>query len=931
MEHSSDKAPRSTYLYYLIFFLIIGFIAFFWFAVFKKSLIHCNDGFDLWYPSIVTIRNTCRSVLSGGHLSLWSWTAGLGGDFLGNFNIFLDPFNYIASAFPLRYLDLGYGAATYARIFYAGLGMTAFLRYRFFSRSKCLIGGLSFAFCAFALWCMVHPQFLTAMVFFPFIILGVDRIDRERKPVMLIIFVALSLLTSVYFSYMTAVFTGIYLVVKFFYLDTERTVKTFFQRLIRFVIYILISLLIAAPSVLIMLRVLSQASTDSGVTISFFHTLKQYLMFIPVMLNGTQFFGNYSATAVGGIFIALVPAMFIAFRKKEYRLPIILFLVNVIFALSAFLCSMLNGFSYAVGRWFYSFAFFFIWAGLNAWEAKAEPDLDFVPKYRRGVLITGTVIIANVILAGLAGALNVTNLLITMVSVGFFALFALLFSAETPVFRHTDRIILAAVSLNLAVFWLLLWNPLTSAEYTNFIDLGTAEREYDRSMLREAANIEDDDFYRVDYIERIRRNGEYAIGTTFVANEQMYTDVPSVKCFLSYIDSDWRAFDEALCNNMNYYARVKSFGTDNRSRMNFLLGVKYFIATENNSGYAGYGSDLYGTGDLGNIYSYSHDPAIGYVYPYVFDENTFYNYFYTDREQILMQAAVVENSYDGNVPELEENALSLNTNELDYEIIETDGVDIQNGTLIVTKENGSFRIRVTDLENCELYLYFDELIRIPVDLDDLREAELGEDPGPLTLARFLLRNMTYHDDGDFVVTMRQGHISRQFRNAAGTSNQAVVAVRDYLSNLGYQESTPEAEISVTFNHPGTYTFDSLQLLTVDQSPFEEQASRLEANRLTITENRGDYLKGSVNTEGGFLYLSIPNSGGWSIYIDGEKADQLYRTNVGFIGTEMPAGEHTVELVYSPPGFRPVRFCTPVGIVLTAAVVILNRKRSQDKA
>ncbi len=92
---------------YTLVFLLVGLFAFFWLLVGRKTLVHVDDGFDQWYPLLVHLKRVCAGLFSGNGVASWSWTAGLGGDLIGNYySVFLDPFSYFAAAFPTRFLDI---------------------------------------------------------------------------------------------------------------------------------------------------------------------------------------------------------------------------------------------------------------------------------------------------------------------------------------------------------------------------------------------------------------------------------------------------------------------------------------------------------------------------------------------------------------------------------------------------------------------------------------------------------------------------------------------------------------------------------------------------------------------------------------------------------------------------------------------------------
>ena len=75
--------------------------------------------------------------------------------------------------------------------------------------------------------------------------------------------------------------------------------------------------------------------------------------------------------------------------------------------------------------------------------------------------------------------------------------------------------------------------------------------------------------------------------------------------------------------------------------------------------------------------------------------------------------------------------------------------------------------------------------------------------------------------------------------------------------------------------------------------------------------------------------SIPYDDGWSIYCDGEQMETLILLD-GFLGADLPAGEHEIRMVYTSPGVRVGLVCTIVGIMLFAVLVIIERKKDNEQ-
>jgi len=144
-----------------------------------------------------------------------------------------------------------------------------------------------------------------------------------------------------------------------------------------------------------------------------------------------------------------------------------------------------------------------------------------------------------------------------------------------------------------------------------------------------------------------------------------------------------------------------------------------------------------------------------------------------------------------------------------------------------------------------------------------------------------------------------------------------------------------------------------QLYYFDYDTFHEDIQQLKQNPLTLdmdktTESR---IVGEVDAQPGqILYTSIPYEPGWTIKVDGKKMEEQFKdvindagtsvmTNytdggVGsvvilnaMIGLRLPEGHHTVEMTYSPPGFKSGVLLLLLGICAIAVFWWYDRKNN----
>ncbi|HCA21064.1 MAG TPA: hypothetical protein DEO87_01655 [Lachnospiraceae bacterium] len=114
------------------------------------------------------------------------------------------------------------------------------------------------------------------------------------------------------------------------------------------------------------------------------------------------------------------------------------------------------------------------------------------------------------------------------------------------------------------------------------------------------------------------------------------------------------------------------------------------------------------------------------------------------------------------------------------------------------------------------------------------------------------------------------------------------------------------EFSDNYSKSGSIRFDYALL---DKNVLAMDYQKLSEHALDITTAKDGYLKGRIDAgDGGMMFIAVPYDEGWSAYVDGNKV-KLKKVQEAFMGINLSAGEHTIEICYTAPGFWP-------GILLT---------------
>ncbi|MDD5602836.1 MAG: YfhO family protein [Eubacteriales bacterium] len=117
---------------------------------------------------------------------------------------------------------------------------------------------------------------------------------------------------------------------------------------------------------------------------------------------------------------------------------------------------------------------------------------------------------------------------------------------------------------------------------------------------------------------------------------------------------------------------------------------------------------------------------------------------------------------------------------------------------------------------------------------------------------------------------------------------------------------------------------------IDMEKFESAAAELQAGGLELKSFSERRILGSVKAgTGGILTSSIIYDPGWRIFIDGEEA-RTFRAAGVFLGTDVPAGIHDIEYVYTPPGLFAGAAVSTVSLAAVAVCMLTNAARKKKK-
>ena len=222
---------------------LIDIHSLFYFFVFVFFLGIAWAGYSLWSHSFTTLYNwdyssqyvtfyynfwdSWRNFLKTGQFEFYSTGTFLGTDAIGSNSYYglFDPFFVVMVIFPRLWIPQMVAIMTFVKGACGALAMRAYLRYMGLKEGTSRLGGTVFAFSGFVNYFVGFPSFVSMTVTVPLILLGIEKVIKERKPSYLIWGVALLGVISFFFLVVICIFSVLYAIWRYLWTIRQRSAK----------------------------------------------------------------------------------------------------------------------------------------------------------------------------------------------------------------------------------------------------------------------------------------------------------------------------------------------------------------------------------------------------------------------------------------------------------------------------------------------------------------------------------------------------------------------------------------------------------------------------------------------------------------------------------------------------------------------------------
>lgn len=147
---------------------------------------------------------------------------------------------------------------------------------------------------------------------------------------------------------------------------------------------------------------------------------------------------------------------------------------------------------------------------------------------------------------------------------------------------------------------------------------------------------------------------------------------------------------------------------------------------------------------------------------------------------------------------------------------------------------------------------------------------------------------------------------------------------DHLYDLGsYDQVT---DVTVEFEvEEGNEEKISMATYGYQEKEYDRVIEALSKNQMEIISQEADRVQGKIQVDkAGTLLLTVPYEDGWKIVVDGKEVEK-YPVGKALIGIDLEAGNHQIEMKFTPEGLYLGSALSVTGVVCFLLFVLFERK------
>lgn len=868
-------------LEYTASFAVLFLLIYLGFILNHRSFIWFYDGNKQHFPALLYLRDYYLKVAGNffsGHFTLpmFDFSIGMGEDILTTLNFYGlgDPLTLLSVFVPKQHMEMFYDFLVVFRMYLAGLTFIFYCRNRGKGRAVSLAGAWLYVFSGYVLHVAVkHPFFISPMILLPLMLTGVDRYREKKRGGLLIGSVFLCALNGFYFFYMNSIFVCLSVLISVFAGKMQGKIKVFCGFALRYVAGTAMAAGLFLP---VILSFLSSNRNDSAVNPGnlWLFDGERYLTIFSGLIGTPHITWDYLGMAA-----IVLPALIVLFATRGRWKLKSSFLIWTLMMLIPAGGYIMNGFSYVSGRFLYLVTFVYAYC-----VVEVLPEFMTMKRLSKVLVLVMAIGYTTAVAFGEEKDLWYTWFGVVTLILTILVLF-LLASRWAVRWRWQVKmsLVLGMLAISLIGNGWLLFDSHAQNYMDQFLAQGQASANLAEAAETEVENCADDEFYRVDVQDKEIQNTGLASG------------IYGVSTYLSLSNPYRLSWDSVVENGAVEDSMFKVNGLDQRSGLEALACVRYYIAPAGDDSRVPCGFERRKTfmknGAAYDLYENPTPLAFGITYDAVQKKTEEWEKASGCEKESRMLTTMVRDVEDKTSVETGKTKDSEML-KLPYEITGKRRIEIQGEDIIVKKKHARLKLKV--------------------EADHLAETYVRLGDYEITNERF-----RYCD-----ITASLGTVQKSLRVLTPEWNW-YFGRKEYLFHLG--KMSGEVEITLEFQVEGRFSKKDLQVFGKKEETIKTQINRRNEYTLQNIKRTGNIVRGEINVpEKRYLQLSVPYSSGWRAYVDGEETE-VYAANVMFLGIDIPAGNHTVEIRYRTPGLVTGVILSLIGCLAAGFILWYERK------
>ena len=604
MTNKIRNLLKNQIVQYTLLFIAVFAIIFAPFTIRGLSTVWEIDGVGQYYPAFLYIGQYIRDIFTTGHIHTFDLRIAMGEDVFSALNYYGlgDPLNILAVFSNKSNGVYLFEFMFFLRLYLAGLAFISYCRYLKLEKKLLIPGAFmylcsGYVFCA----CLMYIEFLSPLVYFPLLLLGCEKIFKERKWWWLVLISAYAALCTMYLYYYAALVLVPYALIRTTAIY-KKDIKNIIAACISSAVACGLGMIIAFPILYPALRGMLISERASSNILSVLLSLTNYR---PRRYNVIQFFKGFLPTYDEGIFFF-------------HEIPVVSYIAIVLLFVSYFV-----------------------------FKNKSNRNKQLLISVIIGC-VAFTMPITNIVFSGFVEGFSYDRwifMLEFLFALVFICVLSELIETKAKNKEFAYKTVYVATITNVALIGLLLYSSFGTESTDAFIKTKEVSTYTDSPVNYSGVIKADKELYRIANDSLTNINGR-------PENVQMINDYNGLTFWLSVVNPNMQKIADYQPElNSHGFVDQRMFGFENNRIWESVAGVKYYLRHDNESTPKEYKlvEFIDFNGEKWEVYENPDVLPLVFAYDTSFFNEELTSRYYNSDEQVIKQAIPASSvEYEGN-------------------------------------------------------------------------------------------------------------------------------------------------------------------------------------------------------------------------------------------------------------------------------------------